>query len=259
MIAAAGNNDNETSRLLRPQHERQHDIGAEEDEDNEGMFPAALCDDVTSPRHTAYHSLLVVPKNVHPHAVDQDGVAAPRREESSLAAADVDNDDTKLSVGPMDTVRQPCPEILPIGALGMGLIMPSMAAERPAETKTPVVAPAYFGVDTTFIDYCTVEGGGGGGGSSGGTTFSPLIRRESDWAIVHLQLVEDEEMEMTDSVCLPCSSWPLTMTVGVAVLAQMLVGYNIGVMNAPEPVRGCACETIRTVHTDLFFFLLYII
>jgi hypothetical protein len=235
MIAAAGNN--ETSRLL-PQQERQHGIiGAEEEEDNEGMIPAALCDD-RSPRH-AYRSLLV-PKNVQPHA-DQDGVVAPRREESSLAAAaaDDDNDDTKFSVGPMNTVRQQFPEILPMCSLGMGLIMPSMAAERPAVTTTAVVAPStFYGAgDTTSIDYCIGEIGGRSSSGGGGTTFSPLIRRESDWAVVHHHLVGEQEM-VTEAVCLPCSSWPLTMTVGVAVLAQMLVGYNIGVMNAPEPVRG---------------------
>jgi hypothetical protein len=238
MIAAAGNN-NETSRLLRPQQRQHAGIGAEEDEeeDNEGMIPAALCDD-RSPRHTAYHSLLV-PKNVQHRHVDQDGVVAPRREESSLAASAVDDDDTKFSMGPIYTVCQQFPEILPIGPLG-SMITPTsmMAAERPAETTTTaVVAPStFYGAgDTTTIDYCIGEIGGRS--SSGGGTFSPLIRRESDWAVVHHHLVGEEEM-VTEAVCLPCSSWPLTMTVGVAVLAQLLVGYNIGVMNAPEPVRG---------------------
>lgn len=37
-------------------------------------------------------------------------------------------------------------------------------------------------------------------------------------------------------------SWPLALAVLVAVLTQLLVGYNIGVMNAPEPVRGDKCS-----------------
>jgi hypothetical protein len=224
MIAAS--NNNETSRLLPQQ--RQHGDGAQEEEDNEGMIiPASLYDD-TSPRY-AYHSHEVPKNDVPRQHVDQDGVA-PRRGESSLAAsAAAADDDNRLSMSPMTTVRQQFPETLPIGAFGMS--MPSsMEAETPA-----VVAPDFFGVDST-IGYWVVEIGGDGRRSSGGT-FSPMVQRESDWVVVHHERVVGDE-QVTGGAVPFCSSWPLIMAVGVAVLAQMLVGYNIGVMNAPEPVRG---------------------
>ena len=59
-----------------------------------------------------------------------------------------------------------------------------------------------------------------GGGSS-------PIRRQTILA-VHNRVVK----EVTQAAF----SWPLNLAVLVAVLAQLLVGYNIGVMNAPEKV-----------------------
>jgi hypothetical protein len=78
---------------------------------------------------------------------------------------------------------------------------------------------------TTEDDDADIEGDFYGGGigsdrSCGGCTLTapPPTRQE---------VVVDHQAVL---------SWPLALAVLVAVLTQMLVGYNIGVMNAPEPV-----------------------
>ena len=86
------------------------------------------------------------------------------------------------------------------------------------ESKSQAAAVEY---SVAMLDAQAGEEGGATGSGSAAT-------RRPTLSAVHNRVIK----EVTEAAF----SWPLNLAVLTAVLAQLLVGYNIGVMNAPEKV-----------------------